>query len=150
MQWTPYHHGGFSSAPPRKFVRPINSGGDYGFEKINVSSQRADPDSLLNWIASLMRTRRECGEIGVGRWEALDTGDDAVLGVRYEVDDCAIVVFNNLSRQRRTIKVDLSEEELRTATDLFCDRRYEPLTDGESRMRIEGLGYRWLRVRGIY
>jgi maltose alpha-D-glucosyltransferase/alpha-amylase len=131
-------------------VRPINSGGDYGFEKINVSSQRADPDSLLNWMASLMRTRRECGEIGVGRWEALDTSDDAVLGVRYALDDSAIVVFNNLSRKPRNIPIDLPEEELRTATDLFCDHRYEPLTVGEPRMRIEGLGYRWLRVRGIY
>ncbi|MDP8925275.1 MAG: hypothetical protein M3O34_20715, partial [Chloroflexota bacterium] len=43
------------------------TGGEYAFERVNVGTQRADPDSLLNWMAALIRVRRECGEIGVGR-----------------------------------------------------------------------------------
>jgi maltose alpha-D-glucosyltransferase/alpha-amylase len=150
MQWTPYDNGGFSAASPERFVRPMVSDGDYGFERVSVSAQRADPSSLLNWMAGLMRTRRECGEIGAGSWRALDTGDDAVLGLRYDVDDSAIVAVTNLSGRRRTISLDLTDEERRTATDLFADRRYEPLSAQSRRIGLSGYGYRWLRLGGIY
>jgi maltose alpha-D-glucosyltransferase/alpha-amylase len=150
MQWTSYDNGGFSSADPGCFVRPILSGGDYGFEQVNVASLRADRDSLLNWMAALIRTRRECGEIGAGSCRNLETGSDAVLGLRFDNRDSAIVVLNNLSPRRHTITLDFSEREIATATDLFCDRPYEPIDPESQRMRIEGFGYRWLRLEGIY
>jgi maltose alpha-D-glucosyltransferase/alpha-amylase len=150
MQWSAYDHGGFSCAPPRRFVRPLISKGEYSYERVNVGMQRAKPDSLLNWLAALLRTRRECGEIGVGKSKVLRTGDDAVLGLRFDVPDSTIVVYNNLSRQRRTIDIDIGADEVRTATDLFNDRQYEPLDPRHPRMKIDGLGYRWLRLRGIY
>ncbi len=150
MQWTGYDHGGFSSAPPERFVRPILTGGEYAFERVNVGTQRADPDSLLNWMAALIRVRRECGEIGVGRWQVLDTGDEAVLGLRYTHDGSTVVVFNNLSRRRCTIPLDLDDRELMTATELFSDRRYDPITPDVRRLRLDSLGYRWLRLNGVY
>ncbi len=150
MQWTPYDNGGFSSAPPERFVRPMLAQGDYGFQRVNVGAQRADGGSLLNWLAALMRTRQECGEIGIGTWRVLDTGDEAVLGLRYDVPDSSIIIFNNLCRQRRTITHDLTADEVPTATDLFTDRRYEPMHPRNRRIRMEGRGYRWIRVRGIY
>jgi maltose alpha-D-glucosyltransferase/alpha-amylase len=150
MQWTPYDHGGFSSAPPDRLVRPMNAGGEYGFERVSVGSQRAVPTSLLNWLAALMRTRCECGEIGGGAWRVLDTGDDAVLGLCYEVADSTVIVLNNLAPDRHTATLDLGEREVETATDLFSDREYEPLKGKTQRIRMEGRGYRWIRVRGIY
>nr|MBA2278097.1 trehalose synthase [Chloroflexia bacterium] len=150
MQWTPYANGGFSTAEPDRFVRPMVAGGDHGFERVNVATQRADSDSLLNWLATLMRTRRECGELGAGSWRAIETGADAVLGLRYDHDGSAIVVVNNLSSRRATITLDMTEDEARTATDLLTDRRYEPIDPDKREMRIDPFGYRWLRVRGIY
>ena len=111
---------------------------------------RADSRSLLNWLAALTRTRRECGEIGVGAWRVLNPGDDAILGLRYDVEDCSILVYNNLSRERRTVALDLTDDELATATDLFTDRRYDPLAAGARRFRLDGFGYRWLRLGGVY
>jgi maltose alpha-D-glucosyltransferase/alpha-amylase len=150
MQWAPYDNGGFSMAPPEQFVRPILSGGDYGYENVNVAGERSDPDSLLNWMAGLTRTRRECGEIGAGDWQTIDTGNDAILALRYDNDDCAIVILNNLSRDRQHVTLDLSEREAATATDLFANRRYGPLAPGRHRMRLDGFGYRWLRLGGMY
>jgi maltose alpha-D-glucosyltransferase/alpha-amylase len=150
MQWTPYGNGGFSDAAREEFVRPILSGGDYGFERVSVASERADPSSLLNWMAGAIRARRECGEIGAGRCQVIETGHDAVLGLRYDAGDSAIVVFNNLSRGRHTMTLDLSERETETATDLFANRDYGPIDTETRRMRIDGFGYRWLRLGGIY
>jgi maltose alpha-D-glucosyltransferase/alpha-amylase len=150
MQWTPYDGGGFSMVPVEDYVRPIVSDGDYGFECVNVATLRADPDSLLNWMARLMRTRRECGEIGRGHWKLMDFGNDAVLGIRHDVDGSAIVILNNLSSQRHTIQLDLTPDEVSITTDLFSDRRYEPLDPSRPSMRISPYGYRWMRVDGVY
>ena len=150
MPWTAYDNGGFSSAPPECYVRPLTGDDDYGFRQVSVGSARAQPDSLLNWMASLMRVRKECGEIGAGTCSAVNTGTDAVLGLRHDMPDSTIVVFNNLSRGRRTVTVDMSDLEIETATDLFADRPYKPINAETRRFRIEGRGYRWIRLRGIY
>jgi maltose alpha-D-glucosyltransferase/alpha-amylase len=149
MQWTPYDNGGFSSADPRQFTREIVREGDYGYERVNVARMRADSGSLLNWIAALMRTRKECGEIGIGQWETLNTGHDAVFGIRYILDDSTIVILNNLSPRRQPVSIQLTERETMTATDLFTDAPYAPLDAGGG-FRINPHGYRWMRLNGIY
>jgi maltose alpha-D-glucosyltransferase/alpha-amylase len=150
MQWTPQNNGGFSKADPASYVRPMLSGGDYGFEKVSVGTLRSDPDSLLNWMPSLIRTRRECGEIGAGSWEVVKTGNDAVLGLRYDNKDSSVLVLNNLSPDRYTITLDLTEAEIADATDLLGDRTYGPINPDTKRMRLDGYGYRWLRIGGMY
>jgi maltose alpha-D-glucosyltransferase / alpha-amylase len=84
MLWTPYDNVGVSTAPLDHYVRPIVAEGDYGFERVSVATQRQNPDSLLNWLVSLIRTRRECPEIGAGRCRVIDTGNDAILALRYD------------------------------------------------------------------
>jgi glycosidase len=150
MQWTPYDNGGFSSASPERFVRPILAGEGYGFEHLSVGKMRADPDSLLNWITALMRTRRECSEIGSGKWQLLETGNDAVLGLRHDVADSSIVVLNNLSSRRQVARLELTAGEVATVTDLFCSRRYDPIALQDPALRMEGFGFRWMRISGIY
>jgi maltose alpha-D-glucosyltransferase / alpha-amylase len=150
MQWTEYGNGCFSAAPPDQWVRPMLMEGEFGCQRVNVGHQRGDPDSLLNWMAGLIRVRKECGEIGAGSWELLQTGSEEVFGIRYDVDDSAIIILSNLSRNRRTVSIELTEEERKTTTDLFTDRRYEPLEAGAEKFRMEGFGYRWLRIGGIY
>ena len=59
-------------------------------------------------------------------------------------------MLNNLSPERQTIALDLTEREIATTTDLLADRRYEPLDPKTQRMRINGFGYRWLRLGGVY
>jgi maltose alpha-D-glucosyltransferase / alpha-amylase len=150
MQWTAYNNGGFSAAPPEQFVRPMVTDGDYGFERVSVSALRSDPDSLLNWMAWLIRTRREVPEVGYGTSEVVKTNEDAVLALRYTTPGCTVLIFNNLSGKRRTVEVDIDAEEAATATDLMGDRDYEPLQAGKNRIRFNPYGFRWLRLRGIY
>ena len=150
MQWTSYDDGGFSAAPLDALVRPMLTDGSYGFPQVSVSAQRGAADSLLNWMAGLVRVRRETSEIGTAPWTIVPTGDDAVFGIRYDAADSAILVLTNLSPRRRTVTLELSERDAHTATDLLGDRVYEPLAPGTARVRIDGYGYRWLRLGGIY
>jgi len=150
MQWMSKDHGGFSTAAPEDLVRPMVSTGAFGYEEVSVGRMRADPGSLLNWMAGLIRTRRECSEIGTGAWSIMQTGNDAVLALRHDIADSSTVILNNLGRKRCTISLDLSGDEISSITDLFCDRAYEPLDSEHPQVRMEGFGYRWMRIGGIY
>jgi hypothetical protein len=60
------------------------------------------------------------------------------------------VILNNPSNKRHTIDLDLNEGEITTLTNLPCDRRYEALDAENPRVRMNGYGYRWMRIGGIY
>lgn len=150
MQWTSSKNAGFSSADTGNLVRPLLDEGLYGVENLNVSDQRADRDSLLNWMASLIRVRKECGEIGAGEWETLDTGNEAVFGIKYQYEGSSVIILNNLSPDRHTVSLHLTDQEVETATDLFEDRAYEPVKSNTTKTRLNGYGYRWLRLNGVY
>ncbi|MEV5447624.1 alpha-amylase family glycosyl hydrolase, partial [Streptomyces sp. NPDC052644] len=47
MQWSYKENGGFSTADPEKLIRPVIDKGDFGYQKVNVTAQRADSTSLL-------------------------------------------------------------------------------------------------------
>ena len=94
MQWSP--DGGFSTATELR--RPMVEG-EYGPERVNVASQRRDPDSLLNWFERLIRRRRECPELGFGTLTLLDTGAPSVLAHRCDWEGATIVAVHELGGQ---------------------------------------------------
>jgi maltose alpha-D-glucosyltransferase/alpha-amylase len=149
MQWAHTQNGGFSTAPPGKLVRPVVAEGEYGYDKVNVGAQRADPQSLLNWIGRLIATRKECGEIGSGDWTVLKLDAPGVLGIRSTYDDGVVLTLNNLSREPATVELDLSEDEITMAIDLLSDKEYTPIARSR-RFRLNGYGFRWLRLGGMY
>ena len=108
MQWSAGPGGGFGppdGAPSRR--RPPD--GRYGPEHVNVASQRADPDSLLNWVAGAVRTRRQIPELGGGRWSVLTTDDDAVLAHCCEMDDTRFVAVHSFADDERHVTVDVED-----------------------------------------
>lgn len=150
MQWSSRENGGFSRADPKALVRPPLTDPPFGYEAVNVQRQRADPDSLLNWMATLIRARKESGAIGNGEWSALETGSDSVLALRHDAGNVSILTFVNLSDENQDVSLNLTEEELLDATDLFGDDVSSPLRGTTQRMTLNGYGYRWIRIGGIY
>lgn len=150
MQWSSRENGGFSDAHDTDLARPILSDGDYGFENVSVGAQRGDASSLLNWMAALIRVRKECGEIGAGSWKMIQTGNDAIFALRFDLEESSLVVINNVSSKDQTISLELGEGEAARATDLFTDRKYRELQRDDPSMRINAYGYRWMRIGGIY
>lgn len=150
MQWSAYDTGGFSTAGAQSFVRPIVADGDYGFGHISVGAQRSDGASLLNWLATLIRVRRECFEIGIGQATPLKLENSAVLGMRYDTENSSVIVLTNLSPRRQSVALELTDAEEARVTDLFADTGVKPIASGNPDISLAGYGYRWLRIGGIY
>lgn len=62
MQWSSLRNAGFSGAVTARLVRPVISEGEFGYENVNVTRQRQDPNSLLGWFERMIRTLREAPE----------------------------------------------------------------------------------------
>jgi maltose alpha-D-glucosyltransferase/alpha-amylase len=102
MQWSTEPNGGFTKS--KKPIIPVIGEGPYGFQHINAAQQRRDPDSMLNWTERIIRMRKELPEIGWGEVEILDTGDDAVLGVRYDWRNNSGLFLHNFAGDPREIE----------------------------------------------
>jgi hypothetical protein len=71
MQWTSQRNGGFSNVAPSRLRRPLTEG-TFGPEHVNVAAQPGDPDSLLGFIALLIKRCRESPELGWADFAVLD------------------------------------------------------------------------------
>ena len=78
---------------------PVISDGPYGYEHVNVAKQRRDPDSMFNWTERIIRMRKEVPEIGWGDFAVLDTGNPAVLAMRYDWRNNSVLTLHNFNAQ---------------------------------------------------
>jgi alpha-glucosidase len=105
MQWTPGLDAGFSTAKTTWLPIPPS------YKTINVETESANPDSLLNWYKQLIALRRTNPALHDGGFEMLDAGDESVLAyVRTAPAGAApVVVAINMSGQAKTVSLDVSK-----------------------------------------
>jgi maltose alpha-D-glucosyltransferase/alpha-amylase len=146
MQWANEENGGFSTAPAKSLIRPVVSKGGLAYEHVNVANQRRDPDSLLNVIERLIRTRKECPAVGWGTVEILDTKVPAVLAHICWWQDQTVMLLHNLSHEPQVVSLDLTQYECDHLIDLLDDQESPPVKEGCFETRLSEYGYRWYRV----
>jgi maltose alpha-D-glucosyltransferase/alpha-amylase len=142
MQWSADPQAGFTTA--EEAVRPTVEEGRFGYRELNVTRQRRDPESLLNWMERLIRRRRECPELGWGESTLLDSGDAAVFAHRCDWEGSTIVAVHNLADRDASARLDVRGEG--ALVDLFHDDERE-LHDGEVKLDLAPYGAHWFRVR---
>ena len=149
MQWSTEPHAGFTKSD--KPILPVISDGPYGYDHVNAAEQRRDPNSLLNWTERIIRMRKEVPEIGLGDFEVLSTRDPAVLAMRYDWRNNAVLFVHNLDAIPREVafSTGLQGKEGRVLINLLTDDHSRAGEDGRHHLLIEAYGYRWYRVGGL-
>ena len=145
MQWSGGRHGGFTTG--EEPCRPVVDSDRWGPDAVNVADQRRDPSSLLNWMERLIRRRKECPEIGLGRYARLDPGVPEVLAHRCDWEDGCVVALHNLAGREVEARVEVEGAGAGAAlVDLFG--RDDLALEGDSAsIGLEPYGFRWYRVR---
>jgi glycosidase len=147
MQWTSQPNGGFSRVRPSRLHRPLVEG-PFGPEHVNVADQRKDPDSLLSFIALLIRRYRESPELGWAEFALLDQPHRHVLAHECAHDDRRLVALHNLAAASCTVPFVLDGcDSSHHLVDLLHDESEVAIDDqGRVEVALEGYGYRWLRL----
>jgi maltose alpha-D-glucosyltransferase/alpha-amylase len=144
MQWTSERHGGFSRA--RKVVRPVIDDEEYGYARVNVSEQRRDPDSLLNWTERMIRMRKECPEIAWGDYTVLRTNVPEVLAIRYDWRETSLLTLHNFGPRKQTVRLNPGCRNGGVLVELFDGRHSRATNDGAHRITLDKHAWRWFRV----
>ncbi|MGC2402908.1 MAG: alpha-amylase family protein, partial [Acidobacteriaceae bacterium] len=149
MQWSTEPQGGFTKSD--RPVLPVISEGAYGFQHVNVAQQRRDPNSLLNWMERMIRMRKEVPEIGWGDFTFVSNRSNAVLAMRYEWRNNAVLFLHNMTAEPTEIRMAIREPEESACTlvNLLSDDHSHPERDGRHHILLEAYGYRWYRVCGL-
>jgi maltose alpha-D-glucosyltransferase/alpha-amylase len=85
MQWNPTPTAGWSDAAPDAFYLPVIESPDYGPHDVNVATQNADPDSLLNFMRSLIGIRAVHTDMGTAPFTPVSTGKSVLAYQRGNV-----------------------------------------------------------------
>lgn len=149
MQWSTEPEGGFTkhAKPPCRVI----TGGAYGFERVNVASQRRDPNSFLNWMERMIRMRREVPEISWGDFDVLRTSRSDVLALRFDWRNNSVLCLHNFGAEACTVKFrsGCNEPGQNRLINLLSDDHSEEQDDGRHAVVLEPYGYRWYRVGGL-
>jgi maltose alpha-D-glucosyltransferase/alpha-amylase len=149
MQWSDEPQGGFTKSETP--LRPVISGGPYGYEHVNVARQRRDPESLLNWTERVIRMRKELPEIGWGDFEVVEAGRHDVLAIRYDWRENSVLVVHNLGAEACEVHIDpgASGSHDSLLVNVLSDDHSRPSENGQHTILLEPYGYRWFRVGGL-
>lgn len=119
MQWSADRNAGFSKANPHRLYLPLIVESEYHYEAVNVETQRANPNSLLNWMKRLIATRKQFQAFGKGDFEFLHPENRKVLAFVRTYEDEQILVVANLSRFVQTVELNLSDHAGRVPMEIF-------------------------------
>lgn len=143
MQWT--RDGGFSTAPLRKWVRPMATE-PFGPGGANVEDQRADPGSLWRHIQQLTRMYRDAPSQAWSDLEVLKGAPSGVLAHVCRGEDWAMLALHNLSREGTRVRVTVAPESSDQAW--LIDRVTGERIDASApfSFELEPYGWRWLEL----
>jgi maltose alpha-D-glucosyltransferase/alpha-amylase len=149
MQWSSEPHGGFTESD--KPTVPVICEGPYSFEHVNVSTQRRDPNSFLNWTERIIRMRKELPEIGWGDFLFIRTGTPQVFALRYDWRNKSVLFVHNLSAIPREVFLMPGDVAGRgcVLVNVLSDDHSDATESGKHRVLLEPYGYRWYRMCGV-
>jgi maltose alpha-D-glucosyltransferase/alpha-amylase len=105
---------------------------------------------MVNWTERIIRMRKEVPEIGWGDFTVVDTGNPAVLGLRYDWLNNSVLTLHNFSAQPLELQFDAGVGDRgELLVNLLTDDHSRANAQGRHCVVLEGYGYRWYRVGGL-
>jgi len=103
MQWNDQIHAGFSTAD--QLYAPVIDDDRFGYQRLHVAAQQADPASLFNALRHMITVRKQHPAFGRGDFTWVDVGSQAVVAYWRTLADDRVLVIHNLSDQAQPIEL---------------------------------------------
>ncbi|MGH8284059.1 MAG: putative maltokinase, partial [Gammaproteobacteria bacterium] len=143
MQWSPDRNAGFSRADPAALYLPPVMNAEYGYEAINVETQRKISSSLLNWMRRVIAVRNSRPALGRGTQRFLFPRNRHVLVYLREHEGVTILCVFNLGRSAQAVELDLAEFRGRILIELFGRTPFPPIGERYYPLTLPGYGWFW-------
>ncbi len=149
MQWDGGWNGGFSSADPESLYSPIMLNPVYGYQAVNVHSQKRFDHSLLSWMKRVIKVRKSMPVFGRGSMEFLYPANHRVLAYVRELGKERILAVNNLSSSAQVVELDLKRYKGEILIEMFGKNIFPRVTDLPYLLTMGPYQFYWFRLRKI-
>jgi maltose alpha-D-glucosyltransferase / alpha-amylase len=149
MQWTGGWNGGFSTADPERLYQPLISNPVYGYQAVNVESQRRQENSLLNWTRRIVEVRRSSRVFGRGSIEFLKPANHRVLAYLRRLGSETVLVVNNLSGTAQAVELDLAAMAGAIPIEMFGRSLFPRIRERPYVMTLGPYDFFWFRLRWL-
>ncbi|HLZ43718.1 MAG TPA: maltose alpha-D-glucosyltransferase [Candidatus Sulfotelmatobacter sp.] len=149
MQWSGGWNGGFSNADPEALYSPPILNPVYGYQAVNVLSQKRNENSLLSWMKHIMRIRRSSPVFGAGSIEFLFPANHRVLAYVRQLGKEIILVVNNLSSAAQAVELDLRRYKGNILIEMFGKNIFPRIGDLPYLLTMGPYQFYWFRLRRI-
>ncbi len=149
MQWSGGWNGGFSNADPEMLYSPLLLNPLYGFQAVNVLSQKRSEHSLLSWMQRLIQVRRSTPVFASGSMEFLYPANHRVLAYVRQLREEAILVVNNLSSAAQAVELDLKNYKGRIPIEMFGKNLFPRIGSLPYLLTMGPHQFYWFRLRRI-
>jgi maltose alpha-D-glucosyltransferase / alpha-amylase len=149
MQWNGGTNAGFSFADPERLYSPLISNSVYGYQIVNVDSQKRSNHSLLSWMKALIRTRNSYRVFSRGTMEFLRPSNHRVLAYVRELGNEKILVVNNLSCSAQAVELDLQRYKGYIPIEMFGRNLFPRFGELPYLLTLGPYQFYWFRLRRI-
>jgi len=149
MQWTGGWNGGFSSADPERLYQPLISNPVYGYQAVNVESQRRQESSLLNWMRRAIEVRRSTRAFSRGAIEFLKPANHRVLAYVRSHEAEQVLVVANLAGTAQAVELELAALAGAIPIEMFGRSLFPRIRERPYVMTLGPYGFFWLRLRRL-
>jgi maltose alpha-D-glucosyltransferase / alpha-amylase len=149
MQWNAQWNSGFSSADPERLYSPVISNPVYGYQAINVDSQRRSAHSLLSWMKRLIQVRKTSPVFSRGSIEFLFPANHRVLAYTRELGNSRVLAVNNLSDSAQAVELDLRKYKGSIPIEMFGETLFPRIGDNPYLLTMGPYQFYWFRLRKI-
>ena len=149
MQWNAHFNSGFSSADPERLYSPVISNPVYGYQAINVDSQRRSAHSLLSWTKRLIQVRKTAKVFSRGSIEFLFPANHRVLAYIRELGNERVLAVNNLSDSAQAVELDLRKFKGSIPIEMFGETLFPRIGENPYLLTMGPYQFYWFRLRKI-
>jgi maltose alpha-D-glucosyltransferase/alpha-amylase len=149
MQWNGGWNAGFSGADPERLYSALISNPLYGYQVVNVESQKRSEHSLLSWMKQLIRVRKSTHVFSRGTMEMLHPLNHRVLSYVREFEGEKILVVSNLSSQAQAAELDLRRWKGTVPIEMFGGNPFPRIGDLPYLLTLGPYHFYWFRLRQL-
>jgi maltose alpha-D-glucosyltransferase/alpha-amylase len=149
MQWNAQWNSGFSAADPERLYSPVISNPVYGYQAINVDSQRRSAHSLLSWMKRLIQVRKTSQVFSRGSIEFLNPSNHRVLAYVRELGNSRVLTVNNLSDTAQAVELDLRKYKGSIPIEMFGETLFPRIGENPYLLTMGPYQFYWFRLRKI-
>jgi maltose alpha-D-glucosyltransferase/alpha-amylase len=124
MQWEATPTAGFSDAPADSFFAPVIDDSTFGAARVNVDSQRNDPNSLWHTIRKMIAVRKSHPAFGRGEFQWVDLPNEHIAAFERSYRGRSILAIHNLSDTSQSISLE-SKRPAAFRTDLLTNKTFD-------------------------